>query len=265
MDVRGKRRKKKTILRARNQLAQNRFERAFRPGAPYSLDVGRIGKQQRDAFLAERREGFGIEFLPINRSLIDLEIAAMNDDAGGGANRERDRIGRRMRDSQWLDRKRAEREVLARLDRMQILLGAVHAGFFEAAANECQRDRAAINRDWEFAQQVRKRADMILVRMGQNDRIDGNALFAELGKIGNVDAVAEEALLGKHHAAIDDQTVPCAFEHHQVEADLPQTAKGKQLYGSFGITCPHRHLHRRDAGSVYKVGSGGESSTICRV
>jgi hypothetical protein len=74
------------------------------------------------------------------------------------------------------------------------------------------------------------------MRMGQHHGVQRHALFGELGEIRNVDTVAEQAVLGKHHAAIDHEPVPGAFEHHQVEADLPQTAQGKQFYGSrFGI------------------------------
>src|ERR1700736_2615055 len=40
MDMRRERRQEKTISGARNQVAQNWFERAFRTRAPYPLDVG---------------------------------------------------------------------------------------------------------------------------------------------------------------------------------------------------------------------------------
>ncbi len=70
---------------------------------------------------------------------------------------------------------------------------------------------------------------MIFVRMSQNDGIDRDVLFNQLGKIRHVDAVAEQTLFREHHAAIDDEAMPGAFEHHQIKADLPQTAECKQF------------------------------------
>ncbi len=148
----GKGGQKKTVASARNQLAQNRFERAFGAGAPCPLDVGRIREQQRYAFLAQRGESFGVEFLSVNRSVIDFEIAAVNHDAGRGANRQRDRVRGRMRYPQGLDIKRPDHKALARGDRVQIFFGAAQASFFETAAHEREGQCGTIDRHRKFAQ-----------------------------------------------------------------------------------------------------------------
>src|ERR1700683_5372389 len=98
---------------------------------------------------------------------------------------------------------------------------------------------------------------MILVRVGQHHRIDGNSFFDQLREIRNVNAVAEQAILGEHNPAIDDEPVPGALDHHQVETDLTQTAEREKFYRSgFGNVRPHRHLTAARKAEYTKCAAG---------
>src|SRR5580704_5590900 len=120
MQMRRKRRQEKSSTRARRELAQHRLERTFRSCASRALDVGRIREQHCDALGAKLGKTFAIEQGAVYRRVVDFEIAAVHDNARRRANRERDRVGRRMGYANRLDRERPRLERMPRLNRPQI-------------------------------------------------------------------------------------------------------------------------------------------------
>src|SRR5208283_1412973 len=139
-------------------LAQDGLERAFRTRAAGALDVGRIREQDCNAFCAKLGEAFAIEHLAVHGSVVDLEVAAMNDDPGGSSNRESDRVRGRMRNPNRLDRERPGLECDSRRNRPQIDR-TVEVRIGEAPAGEGKRYIGSINGNVEAAEQMRERAD----------------------------------------------------------------------------------------------------------
>ena len=65
---------------------------ALRSGEAAAVDVGAVGKQRQDARRAELREPVHVEMLAVDRRLIDLEVARVDDDADRRVNGERDAV-----------------------------------------------------------------------------------------------------------------------------------------------------------------------------
>ena len=48
----------------------------------------------------------------------------------------------------------------------------------------------------------------------------------QVGNVGNNDVDAQQFLLGKHHAGVDDDNVVARAERHHVHSELAQSAQG---------------------------------------
>src|SRR5260370_12037287 len=173
MEMRRERRKEKLAARGQDELYQYRLERTRRAGPAGALDVGRVREQKFDALGAETCEALCIEHDAVDRGRIDLEIATVNNHARRRANRQRERVGRRMGYANRLDLKRPQTENHPRRDLSQI--GARKLVFDQVAARERERYLAAVHGGRKAFQQVRQRADMVLVRMGEDDALDVEA------------------------------------------------------------------------------------------
>ena len=67
---------------------------------------------------------------------------------------------------------------------------------------------------------------MILVRVREHHRLDRDVTALEPRHLGDIGPQSKRGFIGEHHAAIDHDRAPGAFDRHQVEADLAQPAKG---------------------------------------
>ena len=92
----------------------------------------------------------------------------------------------------------------------------------EQAAREGRRvDRHAR----ELGQDVRQPADVVLVGMRDEERLDLVAAFLEVGDVGHDEVDAEHLLVGEHQPAVDDDDVVAVLEHVHVLADLAHAAE----------------------------------------
>src|SRR5713101_7845018 len=260
MEMRRERRKEKLAARTRDQLSQYRLERTLRAGTASALDVGRIREQKLDTLGAETREALGIEHDAVDRRRIDLEIATVNDHARRRPNRQCERVERRMGYADRLDFKRPQTENHPRRDLSQI--GAGKLVFDQVAARERERYLAAVHGGRKAFQQVRQRADMVLVRMGEDDALDVEAGLLQIGELGYQEAAAERTFLGEHNAGVDHDGALAALDHQKIQANFAETA---ERYNSDGIRIrsSHQPLNlpppRGRAYRLYKAGTRHKS------
>ena len=83
--------------------------------------------------------------LPVDRRLIDLEIARVHDDARRRVNRQRQTVGHAVRDTQELHFTVFDANALARLNRNETIAG-IDAMLLEFRTQQRQSQRAAIDR-----------------------------------------------------------------------------------------------------------------------
>ena len=81
VDARRERGDDQASRRAREDLLERLDDFALRSGEAAAVDVRAVGKQREDAGRAELGEAVDVEMLAVDRRLIDLEVAGVDDDA----------------------------------------------------------------------------------------------------------------------------------------------------------------------------------------
>ena len=148
----------------------------------------------------------------------------MDDDARVGRDRERRRVGDRVRDADRLDLERADANGAraARLDEPRVLEDLVLA---QPLADEPERVAAAPRRARrKRRRRYGQRADVVLVTVGDDDAGDALAIRLERGEVG-VDDVDAEAAVVERDAAVDEHDLAALLERQAVHADLAEAAE----------------------------------------
>ena len=77
----------------------------------------------------------------------------------------------------------------------------------------------------ELGQDVRQAADVILVGVGDEERLDVLPALLEVGDVRHDEVDAEHLLVGEHQPAVDDDDVVAVLEDVHVLADLAHPAE----------------------------------------
>ncbi len=189
-----------------------------------ALDVGGIAEKSEDAFGAVAGEGVEIEGSAVDGSLVDLEVAGVNDDAERRANGKCDAVNGAVRDGDEFDFVGADFDETAGHDFAKGG-GLEEAGFFEAFFYEGESEARAVNGDVQVAQNVSKRADVVFVAVREDDGANVLAVLFQVGDVGDDEVNAEEFGFGEHHAGVDDENVVTETKDHHVHAKFAETAE----------------------------------------
>ena len=200
---------------------QHRGDVLLRGGEARHLGVGGVGEEQVDALVAEARELVEVGDPTVERELVHLEVAGVQHDARTGADHDRERVGDRVVDRDELQHERAEGDRLALGDLVvDRLLEAVLA---QLGAEQGQGQLGADERDVAaLAQEVRRGADVVLVAVGQHQRLDGVEAVPDGLEVGEDQVHAGVVVLGEQHAAVDEQQSAVVLERGHVAAHLAQ-------------------------------------------
>ncbi len=96
----------------------------------------------------------------------------------------------------------------------------------ELGLEEGQGEARADDRDvGPLAQQVGHAADVVLVAVGEHDRVDLVEAVPDPGEVGHDHVDTRLVLLGEEHAAVDDEQPPGVLEDGHVAADLAEAAQ----------------------------------------
>ena len=157
--------------------------------------------------------------------MVELPVARVDDRPLRGVDGHADRVGDAVADVVRVAAERADAERRPRrdLDHDRLVGELVLA---ELRADEPERELRAVNRHVrEVAQDVRQRADVILVRVRDEDPFDLVAALAEVLDVGDDEVDAEHLLVGEHEPGVDDQDVVALLDRHHVLPDLTDTAE----------------------------------------
>ena len=86
----------------------------FRPREAAAIDVRAVGEKREDTGSAELRQAVDVDALAVDRRLVDLEVAGVDDDTLRCLYRDRDTVRDAVRNPQELDRERADSHTLPR-------------------------------------------------------------------------------------------------------------------------------------------------------
>ena len=113
VDVAGEARDDDPARRLADHLVEHRADVALERREPGDVGVRGVDEEQVDALLAEPGERAQVGDAAVERQLVHLEVAGGQHEAGGGADRDGERIGDRVVDRDELEVERAELLVLA--------------------------------------------------------------------------------------------------------------------------------------------------------
>ena len=161
--------------------------------------------------------------LPSSGSWSILKSPVCSTTPGRGADGHRERVRDRVVDREELAVERAERAVAALdhldRDRVEAVLGqlAPHQGQGQPGAG--QRDVRAL------PEQVGDRADVILVRVRQHERLDLVEPPVQVAEVRQDEVHAGLVGVGEQHAAVHDEQPATVLEDRHVPADLAEAAE----------------------------------------
>ena len=103
----------------------------------------------------------------------------------------------------------------------------------ELRAHQPHGQRAAVDhrRHAELAQHVGQGADVVLVPMGEHDRLDVVRALAQVGEVRQHEVDAEHLGGREHEAGVDDDDPVVVLDHGHVLADLPEPPEREDAYG----------------------------------
>ena len=217
-----------TARRVGNEFAQRLGDVRFRGGSAFPHRVRRIADHREHAFVAERLEPCGIVRTANNGRRIEFPVAGMEDGARRRSDREAIRFGDRMRNADEFDFEGAGIEAAAErhfLDRQRERA----AIFADLRLQHSRREGRREDRAFERRPEIDDGADVVLVRVGQDEADEVFALGDDEAEVGQHDIGARLAFMRKGHAQIDHQPGartrrPEAIEI-DVHADLAETAE----------------------------------------
>ena len=108
------------------------------------------------------------------------------------------------------------------------------AGLLDAVAGQPERQRRAVDRHAELAQEVLQAADVVLVAVRGDDGDDPIGVLAQVREVGQHEVDAVHVRVGEHQPAVDEQDAavgavagrPSAeLDRHAVATDLAETAE----------------------------------------
>ncbi len=166
----------------------------------------------------------------VERELVHLEVAGVQHQPGLGADGDREAVRDGVVDRDELE---VEHPELAALplgdldgDRGDLVL-------LELRGEERQRQLRADHGDvGPLAQQVRHAADVVLVAVREDDRLDLVEPVPDPGEVRQDHVDPGLVLLGEEHPAVDDEQLAVVLEDRHVAADLAEAAERDDAQGA---------------------------------
>ena len=180
-------------------------------GVAGALGVGRLAQHAQDPLLAQLGEPRQVDHLPLNRGVVDLEVAGVDDDAHRGGDGKGHRIGDRMVDMDCLDGEGPQLDDVPRHKLHEFCL-AGQAVLLQLPVDQPQRQLGAVDRDIgpEFFQEIGHRPDVVLVPVGDDHPADLLFVLFEIGEVGDDQVDPQHLRIGK---PIPQSTIRISFPY----------------------------------------------------
>ena len=167
----------------------------------------------------------------IDGRLVKLKVAGVHDGALVGADEHAQSARDGVRHREEIERDTAEVNMAAALDLTE--LGCADAELGELALDKAKRQLAREDGHLvvEVLQQVRKRAGVVLVAVGDDDAAELLLVLQNVGVVGKHQVDTRLRVVGEHEASIDEHHVVAALEDRHVLADTIKAAERDDLQG----------------------------------
>ena len=214
-------------LALRELLQQGRADARLRRRHPGPVGVGRVAAEQQQAFAADLGQARDVGRAAVDRGLVELVVAGHQHRADLGGDQDAAHVGDRVREVDQLELERAALDLLPRRQLLQRRVGELV--LVELGADHADRQQAAVDhrRHADLAQHVGQRADVVLVAVGEDDRLDVVGAVAQVGEVGQDEVDAVHLGGREHQPGVDDDDLAVELDHGHVLADLAETAQGQ--------------------------------------
>ena len=213
-----------------------------------NLSVGGIHHQQIHALFAELAELHQIGDAMVERQLVKLDIAGIDEASGRSLHEHSQSVRNGMRDVHELKIERNDLQLVTTLDLNQSRIDAM---LLALGFNESQRELGTNQRNvGAELQQIRHAADMILVAVGKHQSLDLVETILDVVEVRQNQIDTRLLLFGEKHTAVDEQQVTVVFDHVHVAADFTQAAERRDAHGALAV------LRRGDQHGIL-LGCGG--------
>ena len=204
-------------------LQQGRPDARLRRRDPGAVGVGRVAAEQQQAIAPELRQARDVGGATVDRGLVELVVAGQEDRPELGREDDSARVGDRVREVDHLHLERPEPDHLARRQVLQRRVGELV--LVELGADHRDRQHPAVDDRGiaDLAQHIGQGADVVLVAMGEDDRLDVVDPVAEVGEVGQDEVDAEHLRGREHQPGVDDDDPAVVFDDGHVLADLAQS------------------------------------------
>ena len=183
--------------------------------------------QREDSLRAQSRQQGKVGCLAVGRSLIELEVSCVHHGADRRVNRVAHRIWDRMPDTERLDGERSDLEVIAWVERAQGICRDLV--LFQLVGEESSGEGAGVDRHaWQLGQDVRERANMILVPMRDQYGLDRRLALPEVADVWDDDVDAEGRVVREGEPTVDKDDRFVVLVEVEVLADLPHPTQRDQ-------------------------------------
>ena len=143
------------------------------------LGARRVGQEADDALRAELGEDREVGQLAVDRGVVELEVAGVDDRSDRRAQGDAHRVGDRVADPERDDVERPDVDLVAGLEGEERVV--VELVLLDLVAEEAAGQGAGVDRHArELGQHVRQRADVVLVGVGDQERPDLGAVLLEV-------------------------------------------------------------------------------------
>ncbi len=205
--------------------------RSLREGMSLPLDVGGVGHQQQDALLAVGRQSAEVGRLAVNGGRIEFEVASVDDESGGGADRQPGAVDDGVGGAVEFHLEGAEIDVLAWIDPVEA--GPLRQSvLFQFPLQQTDGQAGAVDRRIpELLEEKGDGSDVIFVAVGQHQGADVLLPAIQRRDVGEDQIDPEHVGLRKHQSAVDQQDFSAALQGHHVEADFAQPPQGEKADG----------------------------------
>ena len=229
MDVRGEARDDDPALGSREDLFQMWSDHALRRGETGAVRVGRVAAEEQHALAAELGQTLYVRGLPVDRGLVELVITGHEHRADIAGQRDRAGIRDRVGHVDQLDVERAGGDLVARqrLDQLDVpQLVLVELGACHRKGQPRRRRPAAAHRSSRRSRSTHgQRAEVVLVTVGDHDRLDVIDAIAQVGEVRQHQIDPEHLGRRETQPDVDHDDRAVVLDHHHVLADLAQAAE----------------------------------------
>src|SRR3954468_12045215 len=156
---------------------------------------------------------------------VHFEVAGMDQHPERSMDGECDAIHHAMRNLDRMNGERSQLESLARLDLVHLCV-IEQAVFFQLALDERQRELGPVDGDVQLGEDPRQSANVIFVRVGEDDAANLLAILEQVSDVGNNDVHAQQFGFGEHEPGVDDDDLVSPANGHAVHSELAKATKG---------------------------------------